>query len=172
MQLARYVPTQLPGPQLQLASQPATSQLPSSQVASSQIKFEFIREQHSPVSSCLIRLNQVFIDSLASQPRLNHVFKSFVSYTRRGYLTRLTVTVVWNNLLQSILQLSSQKQMEINPGPPAKNNLFYLWSLDTFGQDPRYLLLSNFLLPRYLSNRYYDDVPSSFLLLLVCCQQF
>ena len=124
------------------------SQLLATLTLASQLlmKFEFIKEQQSTVSSCLIRLNQqtnrqLFIDSLASQPKLNHVFKSFVSYKRQVNLMILTVLTYFKaNLLQSILQLSIQKKWKLIT-LAHQQEMFFLWypfylGLGTFGQGP------------------------------------
>ena len=130
-------------------------------------------EQHSTVSSCLIRLNQVFIDLLASQQRLNHVFKSFVSIMQSREevsLTRLHSKDKWK------LALAHQQEMLFLYPFYLELRYVYTWASSYKGLGPRMSVVSRYLtfcyLGNYLSNCSYNDVPSSFLSLHICCQQF
>ena len=137
-------------------------------------------EQHSTVSSCLIRLNQVFIDLLASQQRLNHVFKSFVSIMQSREEVSLTrLTVVLANLLQSILQLSIPKTHGNQLWPTSRKFFFcmYLFYLELcfLVQGPRMSFVRYLIfcyLARYLFACSYDDLPSSFFSLLSADNSF
>ena len=87
----------------------------------------------------------------------------------------IRLTVVWANLLQLILWLSIPLKKKISSGPPARNvfSVATLFSCSLgWARSLERQLLSNILLPRYLSNCSYNGVPSSILSLLIYCQKF